>query len=131
MRLQKNILEALLLVVVTGLIVVAYAKGEKIAVAAAKSDQESAISEVAGRATYFLFFDANGGFLEAVENPFKNLPGGAGQEVAAFLAKKGATHVIAEQFGFKMEQALKSYHIEYREQTGVVNDVVQKLLKSL
>ncbi len=102
----------------------------KIAVAADSKKKTTTISELAARASFFLFFDARGNFLEAVENPLKDFSGGAGPRAAKFLADKGTTLLISENIGEKMKEALADHQIEYMEKKGVVHDVVQEWLKN-
>ena len=100
-----------------------------IAVATNDSGPEAIVSEKAGRAAYFLFFDESGNFLATEKNPFAGIPGGAGPKVAGFLADKGVTLVLAGEFGTKMERALGSYKIKYISQTGVAREVIQTVTK--
>lgn len=100
-----------------------------IAVAADGPGPEAAVSEKAGRAAYFLFFDDSGNFLVAERNSFAGVPGGAGSKVAVFLSGKGVAIVVAGAFGVKMERALSSYKVKYIQQTGVVHEVVQAVIK--
>ncbi len=113
-----------------GLAISASADSMKIAVATTGPEKTATISQQAARSPFFLFFDGKGNFLEAVENPSKDLPGGAGQSAASLIAKKGATLIIAGNIGYKMEQALRDYQIEYKEKTGVAYDVVQKIIQN-
>ncbi len=99
-----------------------------IAVAANGPEQNATVSEKAGRAAYFLFFDGAGKFLAAERNPFADAQRGAGPQAAAFLADEGVTLVVAGEFGAKMEQALKSFNIKYVVNTGVAHEVVQAVL---
>jgi len=101
----------------------------KIAVAADSNKETTTISELAARAPFFLFFDANGNLLKAVENPLKDLSGGVGPRAAEFLAGKGTTLLISENVGNKMKQTLADYQIETLEKKGVIHDVVQEYLK--
>lgn len=100
-----------------------------IAVAANCPEPESTVSEKAGRAAYFLFFDGSGNFLNAERNPFSGVPSGAGPKTAVFFSGKGITLVVAGEFGIKMERALNSYKIKYISRTGVANEVVQAVTK--
>ena len=52
----------------------------------------------AGHSPFFLLYDSNGKFLEAIDNPYKT-KGGAGEAVADFLANMGVKIVVAESFG--------------------------------
>ena len=100
-----------------------------IAVAANDSGPEATVSEKAGRAAYFLFFDSSGNFLAAEKNPFDGAPGGAGPKSAVFLSNQGVALVVAGEFGTKMEQTLSSYKIKYISQTGVAHEVVQAIIE--
>lgn len=100
-----------------------------IAVAANGPEQNAMVSDQAGRASYFLFFDGGGTFLRAERNPFAGIPGGAGPKAAVFLSGEGVTLVVAGEFGAKMERALSSYKIEYIIKTGVAHEVVQAVLE--
>lgn len=100
-----------------------------IAVATDDSRPESIVSEKAGRAAYFLLFDANGNFLATEKNPFAGVPGGAGPKVAEFLSNKGVTLVLAGGFGTKMERALDLYKIKHILQKGVAREVIQTVTK--
>ncbi|MDX2481540.1 MAG: NifB/NifX family molybdenum-iron cluster-binding protein [Desulfuromusa sp.] len=100
-----------------------------IAVAANGSEPVAMVSEKAGRAAYFLFFDGSGNFLNAKKNPFSDASGGSGPKAATFLSDNGVTIVVAKEFGTKMERALSSYKIEYISQTGVAHEIVQAITK--
>ncbi len=106
-----------------------FAGPANIAVASDGQEQDANISQQAARASWFLFFDEQGVFLEAVQNPAKDLKGGAGGAAAEFLAKRGVKTVTAASFGSKMAAALNEYHIKYFEKEGVANVVVQEMLK--
>jgi len=126
----ESIIVNLVLFLLFGLAISASGDSMKIAVATTGPEKIAAISQQAGRAPFFLFFDGKGDFLEAIENPSKDLPGGVGQSVASLIAKKGATLLIAGNIGYKMEQALRDYQIEYTEKTGVAYDVVQTIIQN-
>lgn len=100
-----------------------------IAVAANGPEQGAAVSDKAGRAAYFLFFDGDGNFLAAKRNLFADIPGGAGPKAATFLADEGVTLVVAGEFGAKMERVLSSHKIEYIIKTGVGHEVVHAILE--
>ncbi len=128
-RIQFIIVNSVLLLFF-GIAISASADSMKIAVATTGPGKTAAISQQAARSPFFLFFDGKGNFLEAVENPSKDLPGGAGQSTASLIAKKGATLIIAGNIGHKMKQALKEYQIEYTKKTGVAYDVVQTIIQN-
>ena len=120
----------LVLFIFFGLAISASADSMKIAVATTGSEKDAAISQQAGRAPFFLFFDDRGNFLETVENPSRDQSRNAGPNAALFLADKGVTLVIAGNFGRKMKQALRDYQIEYIEKTGVSDNVVQTIIQN-
>ena len=100
-----------------------------IAVAANGQGDRAVISDKAGRSAHFLFFDGEGAFLTAEENPFADAARKAGPKAASFLHAKGVTLVVAGEFGTKMEDALSSYSIKYVLRTGVAHEVVQALIE--
>ena len=108
----------------------ALAQDMKIGVAAPTPDQKAAISEVAGRADYVLFFDHEGNFLEAMKNPAAGKAGGAGRDAASFLKKNEVTLFVAGRIGDRMKSFLEGYKIEYLEQKGVADEVVQSILQN-
>ncbi len=127
---MHSIIPVLFLFFLVGLAISASADSMKIAVAATGPEKTATISKLAGRSPFFLFFDGKGNFLEAVENPSKDLSGGAGRSTASLIAKKGATLIIAGDIGHKMKQALKEYQIEHTEKTGVAHDVVKTIIQN-
>lgn len=102
--------------------------GVKIAVASNSKNTTSSVGTMAGRSPYYLIFDSTGTLAEVVENPYKDVRGGAGSSTAHFLAEKGVTIVIAGTFGSKMTNAMKSKGMTYFEFNGVVTDGVKKVL---
>ncbi len=54
----------------------AFADAVKIVVTATNQTKSAPISKETGRAPFFLFFDAEGHFLEAMKNPAKEQRGG-------------------------------------------------------
>jgi predicted Fe-Mo cluster-binding NifX family protein len=105
------------------------AEPAKIAVAADGNAPSSQVSTVAARAPYFLLFDEGGAFLEAVANPHKDAPGGAGSQAVDFLAGKGATVIIAGAFGPKMVGAMQAKGMRYVEFKGSAAEAVKQALE--
>lgn len=101
---------------------------EKIAVAANDKTPAALVSSQAGRGPFFLFFDGKGKLLETLDNPFKG--SGGGTVVADFLAGKGVTVVVAEEFGRKIIEGLKSKGIRAIAFKGSVAEAVKKVLQS-
>ncbi|MDD4143824.1 MAG: NifB/NifX family molybdenum-iron cluster-binding protein [Prolixibacteraceae bacterium] len=98
----------------------------KIAVAADGDNENSEISDIAGRAAWLLIFDGNGNFLKSIRNPALNIGGGASTEVVNLLVRESCKIFIAGQFGFKMEAQLKANNIDYYIKQGSAKNVVQK-----
>jgi len=82
----------------------------KIAIAKLGKEEDSEISEKAGRAPYYLIYETDK-LIEVWKNPFAIGGGGAGTSVAKVMETKGVKEVIASNFGEKMEAALKERDI--------------------
>jgi len=100
----------------------------KIAVASNNKNTTSNVAAMAGRSPYYLIFDSTGKLAKVIENPYKDSRGGAGPSTANFLAEKGVTIIIAETFGGKMINAMKSKGMTYFEFKGIASDAVKKVL---
>jgi len=100
----------------------------KIAVASNNKNTTSNVGAMAGRSPYYLIFDSTAKLIEVIESPYKDVRGGAGPSTANFLAEKGVTIVIAETFGGKMINAMKSKGMTHFEFKGIANDAVKKVL---
>jgi len=100
----------------------------KIAVAAGGSTPADRVGTVAARSPYFLIFDGTGNLLEVIDNPYKGTQKGAGPLAARFLAQKGVTVAVAEEFGKNMIQAMKEKGIQYLEFQGSVEAAVNRIV---
>ena len=100
----------------------------KIAVASNGKDATASISNKAGKCPYYLIFDGMGKLIEVVGNPHKDVQSGAGSQTAEFLANKGVTVVIAEIFGEKMIEAMRTNSTDYFQLQGPVLDAVKTVL---
>src|SRR4030042_2423313 len=100
----------------------------KIAVAALRREENSAVSPRSGRSKFYLVFDENGTLLEVLSNPFSRGGGGAGFGVAKMLADKKVDIVIGSQIGAHMEEALKRRGLKYYERTGSAKDAVARII---
>jgi len=101
----------------------------KTAIASNGKDKNSDISDQAGRARYYLVFDASGKILEVIDNPFRTGGGGAGYGVAKMLADKGVGAIVAGDFGPKMIDAMGQRNLQYSTASGKVGDYAQGALK--
>ncbi len=100
----------------------------KIAVAANDKTSQATISGQAGTASFFLFFDGKGKFLEATENPCKGKQG-AGKCVVEYLAGKGVGVVVAEGFGGPIVDLMKSKGIKAVASKGSAEEAVKNVLQ--
>jgi predicted Fe-Mo cluster-binding NifX family protein len=122
------LLNLLILLLISG---VSFAEKQdriRIAIATDGKKPTASVSQLAGRCPYYLLFDEQGTFIEAIENPFKTSRGGAGISAVDFLAQKGVKIIVAESFGNKMISAMKSRGIKYYEFRGDAADAVKMIL---
>ena len=100
----------------------------RVAVASNSKDAASSISNKAGKCPYYLIFNSKGELIEVVANPYKDAQGGAGQQAANFLVNKGVTLIVAENFGDKMIEAMRSNGTDYFKLQGIVHDAVKTVV---
>ena len=100
-----------------------------IAIAALGDSATSEISEKAGKAPYYLFFDGNGEFIKSIKNPSRMQRRGASSGVVDLLIKESVKTVIAGKFGNKMKNLLKTNKIEFHLHTGIAKEVVDEMIK--
>ena len=101
---------------------------EKIAVAANDKTPAASVSKQAGPSPFFLIFDGKGKLIETIANPYKE--GGGGIAVVDFLASKGVTIVVAQEFGDKIVQVMKDKGMKAVAFKGSVEAAVKKVLQS-
>ena len=123
-----SFLSLTMLFLVSTMVYASQKDGVKIAVASNNKNATSNVGTIAGRSPYYLIFDNTGKLVEVIENPFKDVRGGAGPSTANFLAEKGVTIVIAETFGDKMVNAMENKGMNHFQFKGTVKDVVKKVL---
>ncbi len=99
-----------------------------IAVAAVDRTENSQICQEAARAPYYLIFNKRGKLLEVISNLFSDSARHAGPQVAALLAEKNVTVMVAGDFGQKLKIALDEKGINHLAATGVVQKAIQELL---
>jgi predicted Fe-Mo cluster-binding NifX family protein len=102
----------------------------RIAVASVGDTPGSKISEIAGRAPYYLLFDESGVFLKAVRNPGQGRGRDSSMEAVELLPKESCKTVIAGRFGNKMRRQLETHNIDYHERTGIAADAVRLFIKA-
>jgi predicted Fe-Mo cluster-binding NifX family protein len=102
---------------------------EKIAVSANGETLAASVSRQAGLSPFFLLFDEKGKLIGTIDNPYKE-GGSAGIPVADFLASKGVTIVVAEGFGDRIVEVMKSKGIKAVAFKGSAEEAVKKILQS-
>jgi predicted Fe-Mo cluster-binding NifX family protein len=125
----------IMIVIVISLVAMATAwsfagQNGKIAVSAEGKNPSAAVSSRAGLSPYFLIFDEKGKLIEAIDNPFKEERGRAGHLMADFLAGRGVSIAVGEDFCGEIVDVIKSKGITPVNFKGSVEEAVQKILKS-
>jgi len=127
---KKSILRVLaaLLLMTSAFVNSQQTRSEMVAVAANGKTVSAAVSSQAGRSPFFLLFDRQGALIEAADNPYKDA-GNAGIPTLEFLAGKGAKAVVAEGFGPRIIEVMKSKGMRPVEFKGNAKDAVKKALE--
>ncbi|MBI2000523.1 MAG: hypothetical protein HYT85_18440 [candidate division NC10 bacterium] len=106
-------------------------KTERIAVSANGQTPASTVGKQPGRSPFFLIFDKKGTFVQGIENPYyKEQAGGVGVSMVDFLAGKGVTVIVAEAFGPRIVEVMKSKGIRAVDFKGSAGDAAKKVLSS-
>jgi predicted Fe-Mo cluster-binding NifX family protein len=95
----------------------------KIAIASEGKTADSAVSDMGGRAPYYLIFE-DSKLVESIKNPFSAGSGGAGWSVAYMLAEKEIDTVIAGKIGPNMARALEEKGLKFREESGLIKEAI-------
>ena len=115
---------------IIGLLIVCSSLFSDITVVASNGNTlNAAISSEASRCAYYVYLDSDGKVLETVQNPHKDVQGGASSKLIAMLKEKKVSHMIASNFGDKLIGHLESNHIKYTLQKGDINSAIQSLKK--
>jgi len=112
----------------SGLVIAQQTKSEMVAVSAIDKTTSAAVSSQAGRSSFFLLFDKKGVLVEALDNPYKD-GGNAGIPTIDFLAGKGVTVLVAESFGSRIVDVMKSKGMRAVEFKGSAKDAIKKTLE--
>jgi predicted Fe-Mo cluster-binding NifX family protein len=128
---KKSVLTvlAVLLLMTSGFAISQQTKSVTIAVAANGKTVSAAVSSQAGRSPFFLLFDKQGVLVEAADNPYKDA-GNAGIPALEFLAGKGVKVLVAEGFGSRIVEVMKSKGMRPVEFKGSARDAVKKALET-
>ena len=100
-----------------------------IAVASDGDNLNSNISTQASRCNYYVFIDEKGKILEILQNPHKDIKGGASSKLIEMLNRKNVSHFIASNFGEKLIMSLGSNNIKYTIDKGNINTFIQQVIK--
>jgi len=99
----------------------------KVAIGSKGKTIEDEVSEVCGRAPYFLLFEDKE-LVEVIDNPFRKGGGGAGAGMAKLLIDKGAELVICGNFGGYMKDWLEDKNVPYKEENDkLIKDILNEL----
>ena len=99
----------------------------KVAVATSQKSPDSEISEMAGRAPFYLIFNEKGEAIEKIKNPFR-MGGGAGFSVAKMLSDEDVKVVIAGNMGSNMKEALEERGIKVEIRKGKASEAVKGII---
>jgi predicted Fe-Mo cluster-binding NifX family protein len=99
-----------------------------IAIAADSSLPDHAqIAMQAARAPFYLLFDENGVFLNAIENPWVDVERGAAPRAARLLREHRAAMLIAGDFGPRLMSELDKAHITVTTASGPLSEALEKI----
>jgi predicted Fe-Mo cluster-binding NifX family protein len=103
----------------------------KIAIASTATGSVAEVSAHAARAPYYLIYDMNGSFQEAIANPYMGVERGAGRKAAEFLARLGVQLVVAEDFGERFASELEVDGIKPVRKKGIVDEIIIELSRAV
>jgi predicted Fe-Mo cluster-binding NifX family protein len=117
---------------IVGLLIVCSSLFSDVTVVASNGNTLTAtISSEASRCDYYVFLDSEGKVLETVQNPHKDVPGGASSKLITMLKEKKVLHMIAANFGDKLVGHLQSNHIKYTVHKGDINSAIKSLKNNI
>jgi predicted Fe-Mo cluster-binding NifX family protein len=102
----------------------------KIAIASEGKDENSMISERAGRAPYYIIIKDKGRnksreIVKIIKNPFAIGGGGAGWSVADMLSDENINLFIAGNMGGNIKIALKQKDIKMKISSGKIKEIIK------
>ena len=99
----------------------------KIAIASNGKDTGSMVSEVAGRAPFYLIFE-NKELVKTIKNPFAVGGGGAGFGVVKMLEKEKVNVLIVGKIGGNLQNALDSANMKFQQENNKsINQIVEEI----
>jgi predicted Fe-Mo cluster-binding NifX family protein len=96
----------------------------KVGVAAMEGSLDAKVSAQFARCPCFVIVDSDTLEFEVLDNPARQMAGGAGPAAVQDLVNHGVQAAVAGQFGPKAEQALQAAGIRRVSATGNVRDAV-------
>ena len=100
----------------------------KIAIAANTLDSDAQVSAQAARAPFYLFYDENGAFLEAITNPYSSVERGAAPRAARLLQEHDVDTLVAGEFGGRFVDLLEENNINTVLGSGPISKAIQQVL---
>ena len=100
-----------------------------IVVASDGNSLNSDISSKASRCNYYIFLDENGNTLEVLQNPHKDVFGGASSELIDMIHNKKVSHLVASNFGDKLVSSLNSHNIKYTIYKSEISTFIENVIK--
>ncbi len=99
----------------------------KIAISSEGKDENSPVSQMSGRAPYYLIFE-NKKLIKIIKNPFRMGGGGAGFGVAEMLSEEEVNLVISGRFGGSIISIFGTKGIKSKEISGItVKEALEKV----
>lgn len=83
-----------------------------------------------GRAGWFCVYNEDSGEMEFIENPFKDVNGGAGTRSAEKMIELGVGKVISGDFGPKAKDLLEKFNIQMviiQGENQTIGDIMNQL----
>jgi predicted Fe-Mo cluster-binding NifX family protein len=99
----------------------------KIAIASLGKDENSKISDQAGRAPYFLIFDEEGNISQVIENVYAEEMRSAGADATELLVEKNIDMLVAGDIGPRMARILENEGVECKIMSGLVKEAIEKI----
>ena len=100
----------------------------RIAIASMSTEPDAEVSQHGARTAFYLIYNGNGDFQEAIANPYANAERGAGPKAARFLAQQDVQCLVAANFGERFVTELEAGGIRQIQKTGIVSDVITEVL---
>lgn len=105
-------------------------KGSKICITSKGDSLNSELDPSFGRCNYFIIFDLESSDYEAIENPYKDLPQGAGIKSAQFVIEKNVDTLLTGEVGPHAQEVLQKGGVNLIKRiSGRVREVIEAFKK--